>query len=89
MAVVHFDIIIKGGGTTVFGFHFRVSCLGSIGWGRGGMILTSFEDAGNLKDKSEGLLAELQGSLAAVHTPLGFELLGVGRKGPQYQCIVS
>lgn len=57
--------------------------------GRGGMILTSFEDAGNLKDKIEGLLAELQGSLAAVHTPLGFELLGVGKKGPQYQCIVS
>lgn len=53
------------------------------------MILTSFEAAGSLKDKIEGLLAELQGSLAAVHTPLGFELLGVGRKGPQYQCIVS
>lgn len=50
--------------------------------GRGGMVLTSFEDAWNLKDKIEGLLAELQGSLAAVHTPLGYKLLGVGRMGP-------
>ena len=54
------------------------------------MIFTSFEDAGSLKDKIEEFLAELQSSLAAVHTPVGFELLEEGwGEGPEYHCIVS